>query len=668
MKTKNKLLLLLSSTLLIYGCESSNVSNSINENFSSQTSVDISSTESIELQSSQDKDSNSSIIESSSVESSSFEESSSFDSSTVIEEPSSFESSSMYELSTEVESSTVIDSSTTVDSSNEVVQGEEQNFIINSSNYTNYKDIIYDKVAINDKYSDELEISPSGKITIGDFDYLTKVVIHLYGTYDNLVISSNANDNIKWSNKETLGEGNKTSVKYVYDLDGASSLIISNPSTYKVNAYSITVYYKGETTIDLPEEQGYDPIETTVGWTNEDYGTYYSSINTTLTGTELLGQLRTLNSKKRTRTVGYSALWSYYSQTDYDPKNPSKYIAFYQGTSASQNEMNKEHVWPDSRGGNLVEGDLHMTRPTLSKDNSNRGNSFYVEGKNSTTSGWDPATAGLNPIYRGISARIIFYCVIASNQLSLVDTENDATSSKTMGKLSDLLKWNLMYPVDYTEFNRNEGAQKIQGNRNPFIDNTSFACAIWGNTNANTKKICSGQVVETNNNNNSNNNEDNQEVELDNPNPPVSGSYVQIKSKEELDSTSDYIIVAKYNNSAAGTFNTKYLSSVTVDIAADTIYSLPSEVLVFNIKPNDGHYNFVCNNEKLGATSAKNLSFGSGEFNWDITFNDNGDATIASVNSSYGIIKYNPTSSGLRFLNYGSSSNGMVAVQLFKKV
>ncbi len=71
-----------------------------------------------------------------------------------------------------------------------------------------------------------------------------------------------------------------------------------------------------------------------------------------------------------------------------------------------------------------------------------------------------------------------------------------------MGKLSDLLKWNLQYLPSTSETadtalrveqNRNnviESNAALQGNRNPFIDHPEYACKIWGNTNSATKSIC----------------------------------------------------------------------------------------------------------------------------------------------------------------------------------
>lgn len=221
---------------------------------------------------------------------------------------------------------------------------------------------------------------------------------------------------------------------------------------------------------------------------------YYSSIDSSLTGTELLSSLRSLNARERTFTPGYKNLWNYFDKTDYDPNNSSRYLAYYRGTSASKGEMNKEHVWPDSRGGNLVEADIHVIRPTLTADNSSRGNAFYVEG-GTNQSGWDPKADGMTERYRGDAARIVFYATIANSSLSLVDTTNDSTAKKTMGKLSHLLEWNLKYPVDASEMRRNDGAENVQGNRNPFIDDRSLACKIWGDTNESTRAVCRGALT-----------------------------------------------------------------------------------------------------------------------------------------------------------------------------
>ena len=238
-----------------------------------------------------------------------------------------------------------------------------------------------------------------------------------------------------------------------------------------------------------------DPIKT-----DEVAQEYYKDISASLIGTELATKLSALVNKNRC-TTGYDSLWGYYPYCDADPDNPTsgKIIAFYRGTPENKGAMNKEHVWPDSRGGNLVEGDPHMTRPTLSSDNSSRGNSFYVEGKSSSQDGWDPKADGMNENFRGDSARIIFYAAIAKyGQLGLVDKTNDSTGNHTMGKLSDLIKWNFEYPISKFEKFRNEvlsGERSVNGsnyrfNRNPFIDDRTLPCKIWGDTNSETQRLC----------------------------------------------------------------------------------------------------------------------------------------------------------------------------------
>ena len=232
-------------------------------------------------------------------------------------------------------------------------------------------------------------------------------------------------------------------------------------------------------------------VDVVFGFTNRDAATYYNGIPLT-SGTELLAKLQELNDSKKKKEVGYNSMFTYFTKTD--PGSGSNQVtAFYNGTSASKSQCNREHVWPDSHGGNVVEDDIHMVRPALKSDNNDRGNSFYVEGMNTQYDGWDPANCG-NETYRGDSARIIFYCCVADSRLELLDVNKHHTTSEDndykMGRLSHLLRWNLEYPVTAREKTRNEAAESIQGNRNPFIDHPEYACKIWGNTNSETKALC----------------------------------------------------------------------------------------------------------------------------------------------------------------------------------
>ncbi len=221
---------------------------------------------------------------------------------------------------------------------------------------------------------------------------------------------------------------------------------------------------------------------------------YYKSVDFSLKGHSLLVALDDLLDSTSNNSFTYNNLFDVFIYSDVDPNNSSKMLSFYSGKSATRNEMNREHTWPDSRGGNFVERDPHVIRPTITKENSSRGNDFYNENGR-----WDPASFG-NYKYRGIAARIIFYAAVKGQDsgLYLVDKNDDPRTSsgwnKTMGKLSTLLKWNLEYDIDETEITRNEVLYtKFKHCRNPFIDNRDLACRIFGDTNSETLKVCSGK-------------------------------------------------------------------------------------------------------------------------------------------------------------------------------
>lgn len=232
---------------------------------------------------------------------------------------------------------------------------------------------------------------------------------------------------------------------------------------------------------------------------------YYSSLDTSLSGTQLLNALRNLNLSKREKEVGYndmstssSGLFKY---TDYDPASAkindkgipygTKISSFYSGKVTMT--FNREHVWPKSRGGNLVENDILMVRPTITEENSDRGNSTYITGMVDQSKGWDPVTAFANSlgVYNGIRgecARIIFYCMTASS--SLVLNDNSSNQGNNMGSITNLVEWACENPVNDRELRRNVGAQYLQGNRNSFVDHPEYACKIWGSTNQKTKTAC----------------------------------------------------------------------------------------------------------------------------------------------------------------------------------
>jgi endonuclease I len=222
-------------------------------------------------------------------------------------------------------------------------------------------------------------------------------------------------------------------------------------------------------------------------------GTYYNSINSNGLGQSLLIALDDLLDADSATGFSYSGMASVFVKTDNDPNQAGNLISFYSGNSASfpgnfSGNFNREHTWPNSRGGGSIDHDPHVIRPTLVNENSARGNSFF----NVSPTAWDPASFN-NPKYRGIAARIIMYGAVKGQEsgLKLVDLTTDATSNLSMGKLATLLAWNLTYAIDATEIQRNEALVTHWGhNRNPFIDDRNYACRIWGNETNATRSAC----------------------------------------------------------------------------------------------------------------------------------------------------------------------------------
>ena len=237
---------------------------------------------------------------------------------------------------------------------------------------------------------------------------------------------------------------------------------------------------------------------------------YYKTIDSSLSGTDLLEMLYTLNMAKRKSVVGYSAMGGdsngKFKYTDYDPSTVKlnddgipygkRILSFYSGKSVAT--FDREHIWPASRltGGrdnNIVDDDIYMPRPTCSEENQARGNSVYVTDANSTSSGWDPVAAfqrniGVYKGVRGECARIVFYCMTVDKSLTLNDSTSNAGNN--MGRLTDLIQWACENPVNDREKRRQVGGEYLQGNRNAFVDHPEYACKIWGTHNSETRAAC----------------------------------------------------------------------------------------------------------------------------------------------------------------------------------
>ncbi len=372
------------------------------------------------------------------------------------------------------------------------LDSQVKNDIESIFNTLNTKDTFSINGAFADYYkSSQIVLTSADQIVADELSFEKKVAIieansisslNNSNVYKDIPLPTSGlyNSKIEWTSSNTLIVSNSGKVTRPENGDVKVTLsyviTIDNQKTTSKNI-TVNVKQKGNTNYE------YVYVEPNYS------GTYYNQISDELRGKDLLLQLDNLLDSTSHPTINFTYKGLMSEVFPYTDGKDGKLYAFYRGTLASSGSMNREHVWPNSRGGNYVERDPHMVRPTLTSDNSGRGNAFYNESGN-----YDPGEFGAYQ-YRGICARIIFYCAVKAqeNGLNLVDKNTDSTSNKSMGKLSTLLKWNLEYDIDATEIQRNDVLYtKFKHNRNPFIDDRNYACKIWGDTNAETRGVCSG--------------------------------------------------------------------------------------------------------------------------------------------------------------------------------
>ena len=217
-------------------------------------------------------------------------------------------------------------------------------------------------------------------------------------------------------------------------------------------------------------------------------GSYSYAQLSALSGSSLRTKLRSLITSNR-KTVGYNGLKTYFPYTDAYEGSSSKLRLFYcDGTTTSKwdsaKTWNREHMWPDSKGGSAMEGDLHAMRPTDPNTNSTRGNNKYGNVSGGKTAYTNEANGSLpggtygNSTFepldfsKGDCARVILYdYVVASSMSSVTEVFTDVNT---------LLDWCASDPVDTYEMSRNDVAQEIQGCRNPFVDFPELAWILLG--------------------------------------------------------------------------------------------------------------------------------------------------------------------------------------------
>ncbi|MGI6787371.1 MAG: endonuclease I family protein [Acholeplasmataceae bacterium] len=231
------------------------------------------------------------------------------------------------------------------------------------------------------------------------------------------------------------------------------------------------------------------------------YEGYYLGIDYNMSDEDIFNNLHTIISVvtagNGTENASYGEARNILVKSDLEPKKDnlwgiydnSKILADW----GNGNIFEREHVWPRSRLGLPDSGfnnstrdqrsDPHNLRAIIRSTNASRSNRYFTSG-----SGIKGYTVGTNEYYpgndhRGDVARILLYMAVRyKNILSLVETPNNYSytpEGAQMGRLSLLLKWHEIDPVDEFELNRNEVIFEYQGNRNPFIDHPELFERIY---------------------------------------------------------------------------------------------------------------------------------------------------------------------------------------------
>jgi formylglycine-generating enzyme required for sulfatase activity/endonuclease I len=223
------------------------------------------------------------------------------------------------------------------------------------------------------------------------------------------------------------------------------------------------------------------------------YAECYGANGRLLPGAELKAALcRIVNTGTLTNSYGTN-LDSILTTLDACPTNESMVQCIYLQRGIVL--FNKEHLWVQNHGAGSTPAyvDLHHLRPSDMTMNSCRSNRDFDDCRGQSDAQekygcWYTKTAFEPPdSAKGDIARAMLYMDVRyesdstpTGDLELVDKVGTSMYGNEMGRLSTLLAWNELDPVDEFEKRRNELIYRgYQGNRNPFVDHPEWARRIF---------------------------------------------------------------------------------------------------------------------------------------------------------------------------------------------
>lgn len=210
--------------------------------------------------------------------------------------------------------------------------------------------------------------------------------------------------------------------------------------------------------------------------------------------------------------TSYAGLYTAYSKTDINPTNGKIWDMYSNcnftygtdenhGTSGAEcTNYNREHTSPQSwfSEASPMVSDIFNVYPTDTKVNGMRGNYPYGEVSSASYTSGNGSKLGsssmaeysgtvFEPIneFKGDIARTCLYmatcyasvCQSWGSGATVVYGSNNGLTTYSVALF---LKWHRLDPVSSKETARNNAAEGVQKNRNPFIDYPQLAEHIWG--------------------------------------------------------------------------------------------------------------------------------------------------------------------------------------------
>lgn len=408
---------------------------------------------------------------------------------------------------------------------------------------------------------------------------------------------------------------------------------------------------------------------------------YYDSLDGK-SGAELKKAVKNIG-KKGFHAISYSSgTWNAFLTTDVrmiDGKECwwDMYSSNNVAVSSGHSGMNVEHSVANSWWGgtkNDAYKDIVHLNPSNADANSRKGNFPLGE---IATGKWDNGitfvgtpksghgggcTTVYEPhdMYKGDFARVFMYMFTIYDDISWQNATNTGDGRGRMytysGGVAELQPWayNLMLawsandPVSEKEINRNNGIQKEQGNRNPFIDLPDLADYIWGSKKNEVYHIDGAHIPDPTPNPGET---DPDPVIPENPvTPDMEGKYILVENQNDLVDGEKYIMVSHDTNLALSitTGNNCLNPTTQISIANGMIEEIPEQTALITLEASGNSYRLRLsdmNGHDLGylaSPKSKVLSIAASaeETGTEATISVSGDKTDI-IYGTAGHLKYN---------------------------